>query len=144
MANHRMPMHESLYAKWQIIRPRRATPARRASGYKWRHGNRQGSSTAIKRCSAVFCLPPASWHRTKKCGKSFGITQKKLPLHPHQANMVDVAQLVRASDCGSEGRGFEPLLPPSPNVGTKSLQRLLLIFYVKDKGSKDHHRPCIV
>ena len=26
---------------------------------------------------------------------------------------VDVAQLVRASDCGSEGRGFEPLLPPS-------------------------------
>ena len=26
--------------------------------------------------------------------------------------MVDVAQLVRASDCGSEGRGFEPLLPP--------------------------------
>ena len=25
---------------------------------------------------------------------------------------VDVAQLVRASDCGSEGRGFEPLLPP--------------------------------
>lgn len=27
--------------------------------------------------------------------------------------MVDVAQLVRASDCGSEGRGFEPLLPPS-------------------------------
>ena len=27
-------------------------------------------------------------------------------------DMVDVAQLVRASDCGSEGRGFEPLLPP--------------------------------
>ena len=26
---------------------------------------------------------------------------------------MDVAQLVRASDCGSEGRGFEPLLPPS-------------------------------
>ena len=26
--------------------------------------------------------------------------------------MVDVAQSVRASDCGSEGRGFEPLLPP--------------------------------
>lgn len=24
----------------------------------------------------------------------------------------DVAQLVRASDCGSEGRGFEPPLPP--------------------------------
>ena len=26
--------------------------------------------------------------------------------------MVDVAQLVRASDCGSGGRGFEPRLPP--------------------------------
>ena len=26
--------------------------------------------------------------------------------------MVDVAQLVRASDCGSEGRGFESHLPP--------------------------------
>ncbi len=29
-----------------------------------------------------------------------------------EKNMVDVAQLVRASDCGSEGRGFEPHLPP--------------------------------
>ena len=26
--------------------------------------------------------------------------------------MVGVAQLVSASDCGSEGRGFEPLYPP--------------------------------
>ncbi len=26
--------------------------------------------------------------------------------------MVRVAQLVRASDCGSEGRGFEPLSSP--------------------------------
>ncbi len=26
--------------------------------------------------------------------------------------MVDVAQLVRASDCGSESRGFESRLPP--------------------------------
>ena len=26
--------------------------------------------------------------------------------------MVVVAQLVRASDCGSEGRGFEPHHPP--------------------------------
>ncbi len=30
--------------------------------------------------------------------------------------MVDVAQLVRASDCGSEGRGFEPLLPPARSL----------------------------
>ena len=27
--------------------------------------------------------------------------------------MVDVAQLVRVTDCGSEGRGFESHLPPS-------------------------------
>ena len=29
-----------------------------------------------------------------------------------KADMVNVAQLVRASDCGSEGRGFEPHLSP--------------------------------
>jgi hypothetical protein len=33
-----------------------------------------------------------------------------LLLHPQYTE--DVAQLVRASDCGSEGRGFEPHLPP--------------------------------
>lgn len=31
-------------------------------------------------------------------------------------NAVAVAQLVRASDCGSEGRGFESPQPPFPNV----------------------------
>ena len=31
--------------------------------------------------------------------------------------MVVVAQLVRASDCGSEGRGFEPRLPPFRTLG---------------------------
>ena len=30
-----------------------------------------------------------------------------------QIEMVDVAQLVRVTDCGSEGRGFESLLPPA-------------------------------
>jgi hypothetical protein len=29
-------------------------------------------------------------------------------LRPGESYMVDVAQLVRASDCDSEGRGFEP------------------------------------
>lgn len=37
--------------------------------------------------------------------------------------MVDVAQLVRASDCDSEGRGFESHLPPQnfvlQNFGTE-------------------------
>ena len=36
---------------------------------------------------------------------------------PH---MVGIAQLVRASDCGSEGRGFESRYPPFPSI---SLQR---------------------
>ena len=31
--------------------------------------------------------------------------------------MVGVAQLVSASDCGSEGRGFEPLYPPFYKYG---------------------------
>ena len=49
---------------------------------------------------------------------------------------VVVAQLVRASDCGSEGRGFEPHHPPIPSFG-----RL-----VKFTGSKlfyfaAHHAP---
>ncbi len=30
--------------------------------------------------------------------------------------MVDVAQLVRASVCGTEGRGFESRLPPHPSL----------------------------
>ena len=30
----------------------------------------------------------------------------------YESNMVVVAQLVRASVCGTEGRGFEPHLPP--------------------------------
>lgn len=29
-----------------------------------------------------------------------------------QIKMVVIAQLVRASDCGSEGRGFNPHYPP--------------------------------
>ena len=29
--------------------------------------------------------------------------------------MVDVAQSVRVTDCGSEGRGFESHLPPQKN-----------------------------
>ena len=32
----------------------------------------------------------------------------------HLRNMVSLAQLVRASDCGSEGRGFDPHTSPHP------------------------------
>lgn len=54
--------------------------------------------------------------------------------------MVAVAQLVRASDCGSEGRGFESHLPPIAKSGRKSLFGLRLffvpiLFYVCDNIS---------
>ena len=41
-------------------------------------------------------------------------------LHP-KINMVVVAQLVRASDCGSEGRGFETRLSPQKRFRNESL-----------------------
>ena len=73
------------------------------------------------------------------------------------SNTVVVAQLVRASDCGSEGRGFESLLPPHfeflrgggllrqfycaffvPQVAESSCiglnKRFLDIFWVNTKG----------
>lgn len=49
--------------------------------------------------------------------------------------MVVVAQLVRASDCDSEGRGFEPHHPP------KKIPQVLQDFFLKfpenfpEKGS---------
>ena len=44
------------------------------------------------------------------------MNSEKVPIHssllPFTSNMVDIAQLVSASDCGSEGRGFESHYPP--------------------------------
>ena len=42
------------------------------------------------------------------------------------ANMVDVVQLVRASDCGSECRGFESHLPPKETLISQVLIRVFL------------------
>jgi hypothetical protein len=42
--------------------------------------------------------------------------------------MVDIVQLVRTSDCGSEGRGFESHCPPKNNffkVFNQILQKVL-------------------
>ena len=33
--------------------------------------------------------------------------------------MVGLAQMVRASDCGPEGRRFDPDIPPHINMGIK-------------------------
>ena len=41
------------------------------------------------------------------------------------ANMVAVVQLVRASDCGSECRGFESHLPPAKK---RKFERIFLFF----------------
>jgi hypothetical protein len=43
---------------------------------------------------------------------------------------VVVAQLVRASDCGSEGRGFEPHLPPGNFKLAGNHQQLTLFTWV--------------
>lgn len=41
--------------------------------------------------------------------------------------MVSLAQLVRASDCGSEGRGFDPHTSPSEDSHKR------VFFYLCDK-----------
>ena len=43
------------------------------------------------------------------------------------ANMVAVVQLVRASDCGSECRGFESHLPPAKK---RKFERIFLFFVI--------------
>lgn len=45
------------------------------------------------------------------------------------ANMVDVVQLVRASDCGSECRRFESGLPPQRRRGNSLLNFLFFVIY---------------
>ena len=45
----------------------------------------------------------------------FGRLKKSPYLCTRNSEMVPVVQLVRASDCGSECRGFESHRAPSPN-----------------------------
>ena len=47
-----------------------------------------------------------------------------------QIDMVDIAQLVRASDCGSEGRGFESRFPPEPQLSTIGKEVFIFIRFV--------------
>ncbi len=56
---------------------------------------------------AIFWLIEMIFARKSCTGE-----KKTLPLHSLNQNMVGLAQLVRASDCGSEGHGFEPHIPP--------------------------------
>jgi hypothetical protein len=44
-----------------------------------------------------------------------------------------VAQLVRASDCGSEGRGFETRLPPLVRLRIPLIQFIGIFFIFKPR-----------
>ena len=48
----------------------------------------------------------------EKFGEIFGSSKNLRNFATLLANMVSIAQLVRASDCGSEGRGFDPHCSP--------------------------------
>ena len=68
---------------------------------------RRRQSVTVSPMYGLFSAEAAeNFALNKKCIK-FARCLKRRKLHT-----VDVAQLVRASDCGSEGRGFEPHLPP--------------------------------
>ena len=56
------------------------------------------------------------------CTKSFAV------LSLHSINMVVVAQLVRASVCGTESRGFEPRLPPIVRMQLKGRTYQFFLF----------------
>lgn len=66
-----------------------------------------------------------------------------------KSKMVDVAQSVRASDCGSEGRGFEPHLPPEkvferrPFLLADSRKSAQTILYINDMRNYFVFRPLI-
>ena len=51
--------------------------------------------------------------------------------------MVDLAQLVRASDCGSEGRGFEPHIPPKEKLNRNRLTGFVFIEFLQKSPNKN-------
>ena len=53
--------------------------------------------------------------------------------------MVGLAQLVRASDCGSEGHGFEPHIPPQARFAVASLAFFIFLREKGVKREKDSH-----
>ena len=58
----------------------------------------------------------------------FGRLKKSPYLCTRNSEMVPVVQLVRASDCGSECRGFESHRAPSESLVSQQLTRLFLLF----------------
>ena len=56
-----------------------------------------------------------------------------------KSKMVDVAQSVRASDCGSEGRRFETDLPPRWNGELNFDSPFFYFFSVGENGNSDEN-----
>ena len=66
-----------------------------------------------------------------------------------KTNMVNVAQLVRALDCGSKGRGFESHLSPRRRRGSFKINMVNVAQLVraldcgsKGRGFEPHLSPC--
>ncbi len=55
--------------------------------------------------------------------------------------MVPVVQLVRASDCGSESRGFEPHRAPNKKEGADYKLRPLFVFVNQAFTANKRHSP---
>ena len=77
-------------------------------------------------------------------GDFFARTEKVyyicIPIRPDNGHTVDVAQSVRASDCGSEGRGFESDLPPRWNGELNFDSPFFYFFSVGENGNSDENQ----
>ena len=77
----------------------------------------------------------ANFFETFLCGKG-----KLFYLCSAKAKMVDVAQSVRASDCGSEGRRFETDLPPRWNGELNFDSPFFYFFSVGENGNSGENQ----
>ena len=57
------------------------------------------------------------------------VSKKGITFAPEKIKTVVLAQLVRASDCGSEGRGFEPHIPPKEKLNKNRLRESIFIEF---------------
>ena len=65
-----------------------------------------------------------------------------VPFFQQKQNMVDIAQLVSASDCGSEGRGFESHYPPQKNRRYLRISPVFIWFWADNGIRKAVKKTC--